>query len=153
MTARGDQLRAGPGPVPPVAVELAAEPDEAWLARYHYRGQEGLPPIALRVLTSAPWQAFASVRAAGQAIAIGRVAVADGWAGLTAIEVDPAHRRRGLARVVTRPSPPRPPPTAPGICTSRSRTTTRPPTRCTGASASPTIMATTTASPPETPVV
>lgn len=102
MTARGDQLRAGPGPVPPVAVELAAEPDQAWLARYHYRGQEGLPPVALRVLTSAPWQAFASVRAPGQAIAIGRVAVAAGWAGLTAIEVDPAHRRRGLARAVTR---------------------------------------------------
>jgi ribosomal protein S18 acetylase RimI-like enzyme len=102
MTAREAQVRAGPGPVPPVAVEVAPEPDEAWLARYHYRGQEGLPPVALRVLTSAPWQAFASVRAGGQVIAIGRVAVAAGWAGLTAIEVDPAHRRRGLARAVTR---------------------------------------------------
>jgi predicted GNAT family acetyltransferase len=45
--------------------------------------------------------AFASIRAAGQTIAIGRVAAAEGWAGLTAIEVDPGHRRRGLATVVT----------------------------------------------------
>jgi ribosomal protein S18 acetylase RimI-like enzyme len=101
MTARRDQVRAVPGPVPPVAVEVAAEPDEAWLARYHYRGQEGLPPVALRLLTSAPWQAFASLRAGGRAIAVGRVAAAAGWAGLTAIEVDPAHRRRGLASAVT----------------------------------------------------
>jgi ribosomal protein S18 acetylase RimI-like enzyme len=36
-----------------------------------------------------------------QAITIGRVAAAAGWAGLTAIEVHPAHRRRGLARAVT----------------------------------------------------
>ena len=27
--------------------------------------------------------------------------MARGWAGLTAIEVDPAHRRRGLARTLT----------------------------------------------------
>jgi ribosomal protein S18 acetylase RimI-like enzyme len=101
MTARTDQVLAARGPVPPVRVEMTASPDEAWLARYHYRGQEQLPPIALRVLTSAPWQAFASIRDGGQAIAIGRVAAAAGWAGLTAIEVHPAHRRRGLARAVT----------------------------------------------------
>ena len=79
---------------------LAAEPDEDWLARYHYRGT-ALPPIARRLLLSAPWQAFGSVRADGQTIAIGRVAAAGGWAGLTAIEVDPGHRRRGLGRAVT----------------------------------------------------
>ncbi len=81
-------------------VELHSEPDPAWLARYHYRGQQ-LPAIALTLLTSAPWQAFASVRAGGQAIAIGRVAVASAWAGITAVEVDPLHRRQGLATVVT----------------------------------------------------
>lgn len=81
-------------------VELAAEPDEAWLGRYHYRGTT-LPPIARRLLLSAPWQAFGSVRADGQTIAIGRVAAGGAWAGLTAIEVDPGHRRRGLARAVT----------------------------------------------------
>ena len=81
-------------------VELHTEPDPAWLARYHYRGQQ-LPAIALTLLTSAPWQAFASVRASGKVIAIGRVAVAGGWAGITAVEVDPLHRRQGLATVVT----------------------------------------------------
>jgi N-acetylglutamate synthase len=81
-------------------VEIAALPDEAWLGRYHYRGQQ-LPAVAIRLLTSAPWQAFASVRCGGQTIAIGRVAAAGGWAGLTAIEVDPRYRRRGLGATVT----------------------------------------------------
>jgi ribosomal protein S18 acetylase RimI-like enzyme len=53
------------------------------------------------LLLSAPWQSFASVRAAGQTLAIGRVAAARGWAGLTAVEVDRRHRRRGLGRAVT----------------------------------------------------
>ena len=83
-----------------VRVDLDAEPDEQWLARYRFRGRP-LPPIARRLLLSAPWQRFASVREAGRTIAVGRVAVAGGWAGLTAVEVDPAHRRRGLARAVT----------------------------------------------------
>jgi ribosomal protein S18 acetylase RimI-like enzyme len=82
------------------AVSVDDEPDEAWLGMYHYRGQ-ALPPVARRLLLSAPWQAFASVREAGQTIAIGRVAADAGWAGLTAIETDPAHRRRGLATAVS----------------------------------------------------
>lgn len=81
-------------------VEIEAYPDEAWLGRYHYRGRQ-LPPVAIRLLTSAPWQAFASVRSGGETIAIGRVAAAAGWAGLTAVEVDPRYRRRGLAAAVT----------------------------------------------------
>ncbi len=81
-------------------VETHAEPDAAWLARYHYRGQQ-LPPIAVKLLTSAPWQSFASVRVNGQAIAIGRVAAAGQWAGITAVEVDPEHRRAGLATAIT----------------------------------------------------
>ncbi|HEX3389018.1 MAG TPA: GNAT family N-acetyltransferase [Streptosporangiaceae bacterium] len=93
---------AGEDPAPaPIGVEMDPEPSEDWLALYHYRGQPGLPPIARRVLTSAPWQAFASIRDGGETIAIGRVAAAAGWAGLTAIEVAPGHRRRGLATAVT----------------------------------------------------
>jgi N-acetylglutamate synthase len=93
-----------PAPVPvevPVGVEIYPEPGEEWLALYHYGGQPSLPPIARQVLTSAPWQAFASIRDGGQTIAIGRVAAAADWAGLTAIEVAPGYRRRGLATVVT----------------------------------------------------
>jgi N-acetylglutamate synthase len=88
-------------PADQVRVDVDAEPDDAWLARYHYLGQWDLPPVARQVLRSAPWQAFGSVREDGQTLAIGRVAVARDWAGLTAIEVDPAHRRRGLARALT----------------------------------------------------
>jgi len=84
----------------PCGVEIEDEPDAAWLGRYHYRGRP-LPPAAIRLLTSAPWQAFASVRAGGTTVAIGRVAAAAGWAGLTAIEVDPGWRRRGLGAAVT----------------------------------------------------
>jgi ribosomal protein S18 acetylase RimI-like enzyme len=96
---------AGAAPVPGAApagppVSVADAPDEAWLGMYHYRGQ-ALPPVARRLLMSAPWQAFASVREDGQTIAIGRVAADAGWAGITAIETDPRHRRRGLATAVT----------------------------------------------------
>jgi ribosomal protein S18 acetylase RimI-like enzyme len=81
-------------------VDFAAHPDQAWLDRYHYRGQD-LPTVAVQVLTSAPWQAFGSVRADGETIAIGRVAGSGEWAGLTAIEVDPACRLQGLGTAVT----------------------------------------------------
>jgi ribosomal protein S18 acetylase RimI-like enzyme len=81
-------------------VDLDAEPDEGWLALYRYRGRPP-PPISRRLLMSAPWQAFASVRDAGDTLAVGRVAAAGDWAGLTAVEVDPRHRRRGLGRAIT----------------------------------------------------
>lgn len=88
-------------PAPDPAIQLDPEPDAAWLARYRYRGQE-LPPIARTLLLSAPWQAFASVRPApGRAVAVGRVSVAGRWAAITAVEVDPACRRRGLAAAIT----------------------------------------------------
>ncbi|MGH3067441.1 MAG: GNAT family N-acetyltransferase [Streptosporangiaceae bacterium] len=102
----GAAVPAAGGRVPgvteaPIPVALDPEPSEDWLALYHYRGQPSLPPIARQVLTSAPWQAFASVRDGGETVAIGRVAAAAGWAGLTAIEVAPGHRRRGLATAIT----------------------------------------------------
>ena len=105
MTAPAGQVARtrGPDPAAPdgAPVGMDPEPDDAWLGLYHYRGQPGLPLIARQVLTSAPWQAFASIRVDGRTIAIGRVAVAAGWAGITAIEVAPGHRRRGLARAIT----------------------------------------------------
>ncbi len=82
------------------AVAIDPVPDAGWLGQYHYRGQP-LPSIAVRLLTSAPWQAFASIRERGETIAIGRVAASGDWAGLTAIEVDPHHHRRGLGTAVT----------------------------------------------------
>jgi N-acetylglutamate synthase len=100
MVGRADALTVDPLTGEPDRVEIDAYPDEGWLGRYHYRGQQ-LPAVAIRLLTSAAWQGFASVRSGGETIAIGRVAVAGGWAGLTAIEVGPRYRRRGLAAAVT----------------------------------------------------
>jgi N-acetylglutamate synthase len=96
MTSTVAALHGGPLPWP---VGLDAEPDDAWLAMYHPHGRDA-PPVARKLLTSAPWQAFASVRAGGEVLAIGRVAGAGEWAGLTTIEVHPGHRRRGLATAV-----------------------------------------------------
>jgi N-acetylglutamate synthase len=100
-------MTAGPGAIPPpagaaadVRVDIDPEPDDGWMGLYHYRGQD-LPPIARTLLLSAPWQAFASVREQGETIAVARIAEAGGWAGYTAVEVSPAHRRRGLASAIT----------------------------------------------------
>ena len=82
-------------------VRFDDQPSDDWLALYHFRGQPDLPPVARTIMTSAPWQAFASARDGDRTVAIGRVARAGEWAGLTAIEVDPAYRRRGLAVAVT----------------------------------------------------
>jgi N-acetylglutamate synthase len=96
MTAAiADLPRAGTGPV-----TMSAEPDQAWLSLYRYRGRP-LPADALRLLLSAPWQAFATVLRHGQAVAVGRVSVAAGWAAVTAVEVAAGHRRAGLGTAVT----------------------------------------------------
>jgi GNAT superfamily N-acetyltransferase len=87
------------------AVHISGAPSADWLGTYHYRG-EPLPADAVGLFTSAREQGFATVTQGGAAVAIGRVALGhDGpsrrWAGLTALEVVPAARRRGLgSRVV-----------------------------------------------------
>jgi GNAT superfamily N-acetyltransferase len=83
------------------AVEVSREPDDAWAARYHYRGQDYLPPVARKVLTSAEEQSFVSIRDGGKVLAIARLSVAGGWAGLTAVEVHPEYRRQGLGAAIT----------------------------------------------------
>jgi len=80
---------------------IDAEPDDAWLATYHYRGQDRQPPVARTVLLSAPAQAFASIRDGGEVLAIGRLSIADNWAGITAVEVSRARRGAGLGRALT----------------------------------------------------
>lgn len=83
------------------AFRIDAEPDDEWLRLYHYRGQAQQPPIIKKLLVSAEFQTFVSVRSGGEAIAVGRLSIAEGWAGITAVEVDPAHRRRGLGSALT----------------------------------------------------
>ena len=84
-------------------VRLDAEPDPLWLDRYHYRGSP-VPPVGRGLLLSAPEQVFASVadQAAdhGGPVAVARGSLGGGWAGVAAVEVAPAHRRRGLGRLL-----------------------------------------------------
>jgi N-acetylglutamate synthase len=83
------------------AVMASPEPDDAWAATYHYRGQDHLPPVARQVLTSAREQSFVSIRDGDEVLAIARLSIAAGWAGLTAVEVHPGHRRQGLGVAIT----------------------------------------------------
>lgn len=91
------------------AFRIDAEPDDAWLRMYHYRGRAEQPPVIRKLLASAEFQAFVSIHSGGgqrsggdqQAIAVGRLSIAEGWAGIAAVEVDPAHRRRGLGSALT----------------------------------------------------
>jgi ribosomal protein S18 acetylase RimI-like enzyme len=98
MTRAAAGLAATPAALP---VRFDDRPSDDWLNLYHFRGQPDLPPVARTILTSAPWQVFASARDGDRTVAIGRVAGSGEWAGLTAIEVDPDYRRRGLAVAVT----------------------------------------------------
>ena len=103
MVAELDTLPAA-GDLPAGAeFRVDAEPDDQRLAMYHYRGQDRQPPVMRTVLMSAQAQAFASIRdrASGEVLAIGRLSIADGWAGIAAVEVASEHRRRGLGTALT----------------------------------------------------
>lgn len=112
LAQRGWGLRPGPafvmtadlplgGSPPDANVRIDAEPDDGWLRMHRYRGQSDLPPVRLKVLRSAPSQAFVSIRDGATPVAVGRVSLAGGWAGISAVEVDAAHRRRGLGAAIT----------------------------------------------------
>ncbi|GGL90820.1 GNAT family N-acetyltransferase [Nakamurella endophytica] len=79
--------------LPPAA--LAARPDAAWLSGYLYRGAP-LPPTAVDVLLAADRPVFASLVLDGSLAGVARAVVDEGWLGITALTVDPGHRRRGL---------------------------------------------------------
>ncbi|WP_370324544.1 GNAT family N-acetyltransferase [Euzebya sp.] len=81
-------------------IEVVRHPEAAWLARFaDYRGVDRLAPVVGDVLTRGD-VAFGQVKVDGEVVGIGRAAVAEGWVGLTAVSVDGAHRRRGIARAV-----------------------------------------------------
>jgi N-acetylglutamate synthase len=89
-----------PAADPRVTVEPEPSPD--WLSLYHYRGTTELPPVARRVLAGAREPGFAVLREGGRVLAIARGSVDEGWIGVTAVEVDAAHRRQGLGTAVMR---------------------------------------------------
>jgi N-acetylglutamate synthase len=99
LVAPTAELRSGPGLPAGLVLDRADRPDAGWLETYRYRGQ-ALPPQAIGLLLSAPEQAFWSVRDGARTVAVARGSLAGGWAGVTAMDVEPAYRRRGLARVL-----------------------------------------------------
>lgn len=103
MTADLAQVPAPSGPPADLELHVSDEPDVEWLRAHRYRGQSDLPPVRMKVLMSADQQAFVSIRSAdrGEAVAIGRLSFGGGWAGITSVEVDDAHRRRGLGTAIT----------------------------------------------------
>ncbi len=86
-----------------VHLRLAAEPDEAWLAAYQYRGaplpghaREGLQRAGPDTeLCFASLRGLAEDEATGEVLAVARGALAHGWLGITAVTVASEHRRRG----------------------------------------------------------
>ncbi|MEU3778515.1 GNAT family N-acetyltransferase [Streptomyces sp. NPDC032472] len=74
-------------------VRLARTPDEEWLGRY---GKVEDPAVARQVLVAGPSVWFATLPGR----AIGRLVVDGRWAAFAAVEVDPEHRRGGLATAV-----------------------------------------------------
>ncbi|MEE1927734.1 GNAT family N-acetyltransferase [Streptomyces sp. TRM 70351] len=85
------------GPVPPVRLSRTA--DAAWLRRYQRVGRPA--PEVLHVLGGGPSVWFAAIGGAQDGpAAIGRCVVDGRWAGFSAVEVDPGHRRGGLATAV-----------------------------------------------------
>jgi ribosomal protein S18 acetylase RimI-like enzyme len=97
MAARLDRLR--PDAPAGVAATVTAQPDEAWFTRY--RDGAGADPAARGLLLRHDHAGFAAVRDGDRVVAIGRGTVDGEWLGITAVEVDPAMRRSGLARAVT----------------------------------------------------
>jgi N-acetylglutamate synthase len=77
-------------------VELAAAPDEDWLAACSHRG-DPLPDFAVRLLVRHDTPAFASIRLAGRTVAVARGCLDEGWLGISSVQVAPDHRRQGLA--------------------------------------------------------
>ena len=82
----------------PVTVEATLSP--RWLEAYG-RQREVVPGVTEQVLTGSAGQSFLSVTGrSGEIVAVARMAVHPGWAGLSAVWVDPDHRGRGLGRTV-----------------------------------------------------
>lgn len=96
MAARLDQVQAAARP--DIAVAIADQPDERWFSRY--RDGAGASAVGRALLTRHDTAGFAYVRDGDRVIAIGRATLDDGWLGVTAVEVDPALRRSGLAASV-----------------------------------------------------
>ena len=114
LTARSATVAAADPGGP--AVLTSAELDDTWLEAY--RGtRPTIPEVTEAVLTGSPRQLFAQIRPGGglsqqlglrsdtaagtHPVALGRLGIGSGWAGLGAVWTHPAYRGRGLAGHLT----------------------------------------------------
>ena len=114
LTASTERVAAADPGGPEVLVSDDAPPE--WLATY-LRTRSTVPGVSGRVVTGSPEHLFGQVRPGGglsqklglrdadaagaTPIALGRMGIAHGWAGLGAVWTDPAYRGRGLAAHLT----------------------------------------------------
>lgn len=78
-------------------VTVHPTPTDAWLTRYTARGQ--VTALGKQVLTGGPVVGFAQL--GDEPTGIGRGVIVGDWLGISAIEVAPHARRRGLAIAIT----------------------------------------------------
>jgi N-acetylglutamate synthase len=97
LAARLDAVMQMPSGDAP-SVDIVSAPGPEWFVRY--RDGAGATEAARALLTRHDRVGFASITLGGDVVAIGRGALDDEWLGVTAVEVAPGLRRRGLAGVV-----------------------------------------------------
>ena len=90
-------LRTAPTNDATPQVTVSTQVDRAWLALYNRAG--GHDSALVTALLEGP-RDVAFARIGDPPVAIGRMVVTGAWAGLAAVEVVPAQRRRGLATAV-----------------------------------------------------
>lgn len=77
---------------PDYLVEISDNPSKLWL---EMNSNQPLEKIMRRYPAR-----YGAVKADGEIIAVGRIATADGWSIVTRLFVDPAHRGKGVARIL-----------------------------------------------------
>ncbi|MFS0703829.1 GNAT family N-acetyltransferase [Cellulomonas sp. 179-A 9B4 NHS] len=83
-----------------LALRVADAPDDAWLDTWV--GLKGGPKgTGRRLLTGAPALYLTATAPDGTPVGVVRVALADGWAALSCLQVVPGGRRRGVGRALT----------------------------------------------------
>ena len=98
MTGAASDIEPTRDGAAPVTVEATLSP--RWLEAYA-RQREPVPGVTDVVLTGSAGQLFLSTTGrAGEITAVARVSVHPGWAGLSALWVDPDRRGHGLGRTV-----------------------------------------------------
>lgn len=87
-----------------VAVEVATEPDDAWLSGWLGVKAAGsaVDPDLARAVVGGSAATYVTARDAAGVVGVIRAAAAGPWVGLSCLMVAPRARRRGLGRALTR---------------------------------------------------